>query len=143
MTKGNENIRNYQKVSDRFALWADEKKAAELSGVTISRFRQRVKEWEENGFPRIHPETGKRLIPAILRFWDPSSDRPTRHRSSKATRYPIWTWDLLARYQKSPLVEVYLGRYKVYWRPKGSGEDGEVVTDPHIVDDYCAKQSGS
>lgn len=56
-------------------------------------------------------------------------------------RYPSWTWDLLARYQKNPWVEVYLGRYKVYWRPRGSGKDGMVVTDPKIVDDYYAMLS--
>jgi hypothetical protein len=124
-------------------MWAEEKEAAELSGVTISRFRERVKEWEENGFPSKHPETGMRFIPAILRFWDPVPDSPRLRRSSKAARYPTWAWDLLARYQKSPLVEVYLGRYKVYWRPRGSGEDGRVVTDPRLVDDYCAEKTSS
>ena len=143
MTRDNKKIGNDAVVSGWPALWADEKESAELSGVTILRFRQRVKEWEENGFPRENPETGKRFIPAILRYWDPMPGSPRLHRSSKTERYPSWTWDLLARYRKSPLVEVYLGRYKVYWRPRGSGEDGKVVTNPNIVDDYCAKQTGS
>jgi hypothetical protein len=59
-------------------------------------------------------------------------------RLSKAARFPPWTGALLAQYHKSPLVEVYLGRYKVYWRPRGSREEGQVVVNPHIVDDYCA-----
>ena len=143
MTSDNKKAGNGPTESDWRGLWANEKEAAELSGVTVLRFRKRVKEWEEKGFPQKHPETGKRFIPAVLRFWDPIPDSPRQRRASKTMRYPSWTWDLLARYQKSPLVEVYLGRYKVYWRPRGSGEDGKVVTDPHVVDDYCANQTGS
>jgi len=142
MTQDNKRIGNALAVRGRPAMWANEKETAELSGVSISRFRKRVKEWEHNGFPRVHPETGKRFIPAILRFWDQTPNSP-RHRWSKTERYPSWTWDLLIRYQRSPLVEVYLGRYKVYWRPRGSSEDGKVVTDPRIVDNYCAKLGSS
>ena len=142
MEQDNGKIENDPAERGRSAMWATEKEAAKLSGVSISRFRKRVKEWEGNGFPRVHPETGKRFVPAVLRFWDPIPDSP-RHRSSKITRYPSWTWDLLAQYQKSPLVEVYLGRYKVYWRPRGSSEDGKVVTDSQIIHDYCAKLANS
>src|SRR5690349_12238852 len=113
MTHDNKKMGNDIVASGWPALWADEKEAAELSGVTILRFRQRVKEWEERGFPRKNPETGKRFIPAILRYWDPIPGGLRPQRSSKIVRYPSWTWGLLARYRKSPLVEVYLGRYKV------------------------------
>lgn len=53
----------------RPAMWANEQEAALLSGVGMDAFRRKVKEWEARGFPCIHPENGKRPIPAIYAFF--------------------------------------------------------------------------
>ena len=50
-------------------MWANEQEAAELSGMSAGRFRQKVREFEKRGFPRVNPDNGKRSIPAILAFW--------------------------------------------------------------------------
>lgn len=56
-------------IRGRPVLWANEQEAAALSGVGYDRFRRRIKEWEERGFPKANLENGKRSIPAILAFW--------------------------------------------------------------------------
>ncbi len=50
-------------------MWANEQEAAVLSGVGPAEFRQKVKEWEKKGFPRVTKENRKRYIPAIVAFW--------------------------------------------------------------------------
>lgn len=53
----------------RPAMWANEQEAAALSGVSVQTFRCKVSSWERHGFPKVHPDNGRRSIPAILVFW--------------------------------------------------------------------------
>lgn len=78
MTAARSKISESLAARGRPAMWANEKEAAELSGMSPNRFRAVLPALESRGFPQINPINGRRSIPAILAFWKLPANDPAQ-----------------------------------------------------------------
>lgn len=77
------------------ALWANDERAAALSGMTLDAFKAKLPALEKLGFPRVNPLNGKRAIPAILAFWRLPVAQPVARagESREADGVEVENWD--------------------------------------------------
>lgn len=74
-------------------MWATEQEAAELSGMSLTKFRREVAGLELRGFPLVNPINGRRPIPAILAFWKLTADDPASLAPDADSEQGLERWD--------------------------------------------------